>query len=332
LKSRMLPEESVVRLLLLGALLSSCSHPEAETTTSSPPAAVTSPPSAATPASSRAPPPLPSAPRMRSGAFEPFFDSIAPESEPSQWGRFAMTVVPVMDKDWNEECSISFTPNGGPRKPVFAVPYCGGSGPLGIGTIGATRRVGSVALPVTGPHGELHLFQIATARGGNAVPGFEAWIVRVDSTLGCDAACPGAVAREFGTNVHSDIVSVDAAPPRSSESTMLLVESPSTRTEKGVRYEINATAGLEVKEHELPLLAVTVKSKVRQVFEHVRVVDGFRLSNGRPMIDVVGGDSTVIDEDGPCDLTKLPLAGRVTLDVITWSNGDTSTKCVRIER
>jgi hypothetical protein len=269
---------------------------------------------------------------VRSGAFEPFFDSIAPESEPSKWGRFEMTVVPVKHKEWNEECSVSFLPSGGPAQPVFAVPYCGGTGPLGIGTIGATRRAGSLALPVSGPRGELHLFQIATARGGNAAPGFESWVVRVDGTLGCDAACPGAVARELGANVLADTAPIEAAPSRSAESTILILESPSTRAEKGVHYEISAAPTLDVKRLELPLLKVATKSKDRRVFEHAHITEGFRWSNGRPTLDVGGGDSTVIDEDGPCDLKKLPIAGRVTLDVTTFSNGDTSTTCVRVER
>ncbi len=115
------------------------------------------------------------------------------------------------------------------------------------------------------------------------------------------------------------------------DSPSLVLERPSTRTEKGIRYEISTMPTFDVKKHALPLLKVAAASKTTRVLDHAVIDQGWRSQNFRPVIGD-GADPTTIDEDGPCDLKKLPITGRVTLEVTKWSNGDTSTKCLRVER
>ena len=284
------------------------------------------PPPSAAPSATSAPPAPSPAPGLA-------WDPITVGSEPSKWGRFELTLLPPKDKDTTlDQCSVSFKPSGGGDQPLFVVPDCGG-GPAGIGTVGAIRHLGSLALPALGPRAELHLFQIASARGGNATRGFESWVVSVGDTGGCDAKCPGAFVRPLGTDVYVETGAVDVNP-RFADAVSIVLERPSTRTEKGVRYEITSMPTLEVKEHALPLRTVTVKSRARRVLDHVVIDQGLKFTNFRPTIarDGPTTDELIIDEDGPCDLKILPVKGRVTLEETTWSNGDTSTKCLQVDR
>jgi len=326
-------------MALAAALLASCSRTESPAPTpASPPPAESSPASTAPP-DAAGPTPSPDASRAPDAEVEddPAVTGVPSrgrvDAEPSRWGRFVMRRSPGKKRPGDlfalDQCAVSFKPEVGAEQPLFVEPDCA-SGPPGIGEVGAVRRYGSLAFPVRAPWDELHLFQIALARGGNGAYGSSSWFVRVGEGRGCDAGCASASVRSF-VDPWNATLSLDVAPPHSADAPLLVLERASTRTEKGMRVEIATGPAFDLKKRDLPLLQVAVVSRVQRVVEHAVVSRGGRAENFR--LTLRDGPLTMtLDEGGACDVTVFQgFAGRVTIEVTDWANGDSSVKCLRAD-
>jgi hypothetical protein len=276
------------------------------------------------------PPPHPSV----SASPEPLPAALPPAkvtSEVSKWGWFALTVSHSKNKEENATCTLSFRSKEGRVSSLFTVRDCLGDVP-GVTTLGATRRVGATSFPDLRQREEYHLFEIATARGGNGVPGRDYWVVDVGEIQGCDEKCPGAMSYALGENLDLENAYVEVSPLYPDSPARLVLEAPSTTTDKGVRFEVTFMADLEVARRDLPLAVTTAKSKVTRVLNGPMISAGAHFADFHPIIGA-GAEQIVIDDVGACDLSTLPASPRrMTLEVTEWSDGHTSNRCVSLER
>ncbi len=324
-------------MALAAALLASCSRTESPAPASPTPAesstASTAPPDAAGPTASLDASRAPDAEVEDDPAVTGVPSRGPVDAEPSTRGRFVMRRLPGKKRPGDlfalDQCAVSFQPEVGAEQPLFVEPDCA-SGPPGIGEVGAVRRYGSVAFPVRAARDEVHLFQIALARGGNGAYGSSSWIVHVREGRGCDAGCASASVRSF-VDPWNATLSLDVAPPNSADAPLLVLERASTRTEKGMRVEIATGPAFDLRKRDLPLLHVAVVSRVQRVVEHAVVSRGGRAENFR--LTLGDGPLTMtLDEGGACDAAVFQgFTGRVKIEVTDWANGDTSVKCLRAD-
>jgi hypothetical protein len=213
-------------------------------------------------------------------------------------------------------CHVSVRLDAGSQVRLFSVPDCSGD-VLGMNLVEATQRVGSVELPFVAPNGdEFHVFDIAAARGGNAVDATDYWVAVVRPT---EAWGKGIDAEALSVANHSD-----GAPAA------LVLEQPATTTASGQRYSVTFRS---VKQTELPKLASSIRSReTRDLYGELS--GGFHASNWLPVV-TGEGKVTAIDEKGRCALPEIGKEyGDVTMavEVTTWSDGRTHVKCLSLER
>jgi hypothetical protein len=174
-------------------------------------------------------------------------------------------------------------------------------------------------LPAVGSDGdEFHLFEIATARGGNGVSGNDYWAVVVR---------PAAV---WATGQPFADGQLLAAQLMTSVPTTLVVEEPATTTAAGARYTVKFGATSKVV---LPMLPSSVVSKTTTVLVG-DLQGGFHASSYRPFVSV-GDKWTLIDDNGSC---RVPALGedmgqvRLSAEVSKWTDGRMTLKCLSIQR
>lgn len=99
--------------------------------------------------------------------------SVGPRSvtdEPSVYAKFALT------SEDEYSCRVSLRLASGSELRLFVVPDCSVEVPS-LSRLEAAPRVGNVELPFVAPNGdEFHVFQIASARGGNATAAVDYWV------------------------------------------------------------------------------------------------------------------------------------------------------------
>jgi len=231
------------------------------------------------------------------------FHAVAVDAEPSKYGRFELREVDGADHV--SACRVSFRHDHGKTTSLFVVPDCNSQG-FGVG---GAEKVHDLAL---GPGGEeLHLFLIATARGGNWTANQDYWavVVRPDDAWGTSQPLKSA---ELETTTLTG-------------ARFTLEQAPTTTT-KGTRWTVGfGAASLET----VPVLPSHVVSKATRVF-----IGGIQLdtmvSRQKPVIVSSSGDPTLIDKEGTCQLTFGNTSMRMTAEVATWSDGRTTVKCLSI--
>lgn len=242
-------------------------------------------------------------------------------SESSKYGRFEM-LVDTQDRTsanaTNPSCRVSFRHASGRTTPLFVAPDCIGD-VVGMNLIGAADRVGGLALPALGSGGEeFHLFEVASARGGNAVVATDYWAVVVRPE---DA---WATSRPFASGGLTNGKIAQSA---------LVADEPPTTTAAGARYAV--TFG-SVSKSPLAILPSSVVSKGNRVLIG-RIGGGSHADGFRRTIETgTGPQSTtmIIDDNGPCPLDSFTNEGspvRMTAEVTKWSDGRTVVKCISIQ-
>jgi hypothetical protein len=247
-------------------------------------------------------------------------------AEPSGYGSFAMTVERLAS-GLNPICHVTFLhASTGKATPLFDVPDCigrpGTDDDLGVSIVAAQGRIGSLLFPLRGDGGdEFHVMEIATARGGNAVPGNDYWAVVVTADAAWSTSGPFASAANL---------SVAQALSADGQSSLRLEDPPST-TAAGARY--TASRGMVTKE-DLAMLPSAIVSKKTQTFVG-ELSGGAHYTNFRPSIHV-GQADIVIDDDGSCaTLSDVASEGgtvRLIVEVSKWSDGRTTVRCVGVGR
>jgi hypothetical protein len=223
----------------------------------------------------------------------------------SSFGQFE-TVVGAAN-----QCQTAFVHTSGKRTHLFYVPDCIGKTP-GSDILGPVARVGELNFPARDAEGnEFHLFEIATARGGNAVAGSDYWVAVIRSNLAWAPLTPVAVGELKAASV---------------ESGTLVLSIPPTTTQSGSRAEVTFGA---VKNASLPMrassaLSVTKRELVGE-FQGGSHADNFHHS----VQDVF------IDDDGQCAINEIAMQGvtfHVTVEVTKMSDGRTTVKCISARR
>lgn len=248
----------------------------------------------------------PDQPRSTSLGHRPVAD------EPSAYGKFVLT---VQGKD-ADSCHVSLRLSSGREVSLFVAPGCSGDVP-GMDLIGADAKIGSVRLPFVAPTGdEFHVFDIASARGGNASDAVDYWVTVVRST------------EAWSTSIEAAMLAVasrsDGAPAT------LVLEEPASTTDAGQRYTVSFRSATRTL---LPKLPSTIRSReTRNLFGDLS--GGFHASDWRPAV-AGEGKVTAIDDKGRC---ALPEVGQqygdvaMQVEVTTWSDGRTRVKCLSVER
>lgn len=304
------------RRVLVGAVLmaASCQRPSAPASPASTMPTVSSATVAvaATPAALAASPPVSEPAAGDRRASEPGAPSSGERrvgEEPSAYGKFAVT---VRDAD---ACHVSLRLSAGSEVPLFVVPDCSGD-VVGMNLIGATRNVGSIQVPFVAPNGdEFHVFEIASARGGNATDANDYWIVVARS------------GEAWSTHIEASVLG--AASRADTPTPSLVLEEPATTTAAGQRYSVSFRNAART---ELPKIPSTIRSReIRDLAGELS--GGYHASNWRPVVSGEG-KQTPIDDKGRC---ALPDVGQQRGDVImkvevtTWSDGRTQVKCLSVE-
>jgi len=244
--------------------------------------------------------PLPNAPSARPAADGAML-------ERSEHGKFHLTFEPV------DQCMVSFRRLGGELHRSFLVPDCVAGTP-GLSQPEGVARAGELALPYRGDGNvEYHLFRIATARGGNAAPGSDYWMVVVS---GADTWT-----KRLGGS-ETLVGAIQPGPPR-----VLVLEHVPTTTALGARYVVTpqkVTASIVPQ-----LVSRVVSTKTRKLEGSLEA--GSHADNFRPYLDV-SGETVGIDEAGSCALPESPQGQKVkmSVEVTTFSDGRTSTKCLTL--
>ncbi len=238
----------------------------------------------------------------------------------SQYGQFEVAKVDSGDVS-GPECQLWFRSPSDRPKLLFTVALCTGDVP-GVNSIGRTDRIGKLRFPAASADGEVefHLFEIAAARLGNAMPESTYWAVVVR---------PGeiwATPAPFATAELSEAAMMpgDALP-------RLLVMDPPTTTKPGQKFEISFGS---VKATELPVVPSKVVSQKAETLVG-KLESGARATDFRPTIMTASGQMDIIDEDGPCKLDALVKARakvHMKAEITRFSDGRTHVKCLAITR
>jgi hypothetical protein len=210
----------------------------------------------------------------------------------------------------NATCHVFFVRGTGARTLLFDVPDCIGDMP-GVNMIGPVDRVGTVAFPQQLANGdEFRLFAIASARGGNAVPGSDYWVAVIRPDTVWATTAPFATT----TLTTAKVTSGDG----------LVLEVAPTTTSTGARYSV---AYGHVNKSDLAIVpSKIVSTATRELAGPIE--PGYRVNGFRKTIQGVQ-----IDQDGPCHLEELSQLGgqvRVTVFVTTWSDGRTVVACLNV--
>jgi hypothetical protein len=244
----------------------------------------------------------------------------AVSAEPSAYGRFELQDLPGERQDAAiAKCRVAFRSAAGKRTELFTIDACTPDLPR-VTYVAATETIGGLALPVTGADGqEFHVFEIASARGGNATAGSDYWLVVVRGG--------GEV---WGTRTPFASGTLQVARIVGNPAVALELEEPPTTTSEGARY--TARFG-SVTKTVLAALPTSVASRGSQVLVG-KLVAGSHATSFRPAIDV-GPGMIVIDDDGRCPLAREAERGgvvKLAADVTTWTDGRRRLTCVAITR
>ncbi len=214
------------------------------------------------------------------------------------------------------ECHVSVGLGAASQVPLFIVPDCIGD-VLGMNLLEATQRVGTLELPFVASNGdEFHVFEIASARGGNASGATDYWVAVVRPT------------EAWAKSIDAEDLSV--ATRSGGAPAALVLEQPATTTAPGQRYSVTFR---NVKQTQLPKLPSSIRSReTRDLYGELN--GGFHYTNWLPVV-LGEGKETVIDDRGRCALPDVgEQYGDVTMkvEVTTWSDGRTEVKCLSFGR
>jgi hypothetical protein len=231
------------------------------------------------------------------------------QDEPSTYGKFRSTFRQ------DESCLISITMQSGKTIDLFTVPDCTEDAVVRLAALG---RVDQLDFPLRASDGqEFHLFSIATARGGNAVATDDYWVAVLK---------PEKAWGDFVTSVENLHAAFKDEP-----SPQLILEEPATTTAAGERASISFSRIDRAVFARLPSNIVSTKTETLTG----TLAGGFRATDWRPTLDVVGRKTIVIERRGPCKLPELgddELEVEMTLTTDAWSDGRTETTCVSVRR
>jgi hypothetical protein len=230
------------------------------------------------------------------------------QSEPSSYGKF--DVLPV-----HSACAVSFTLTGGKPRMLFTVPDC----TAGLARLNAEESAGRAGLPSTSDSGEeLHVFSIPTARGGNAVPGSDFWVVVVRRRSVWSAKAP------------FESVGLDSLTASSTRRAVFTLQKDATTVSEGLRWAVSFGG---VKKSRIPRVPSTIVSKAKRTYVG-ELNGGYHVTGWRPSLRM-GEDLLVIHEDGKCKLPKASEeVGRVELEaeVTRWSDGREVVRCLAVRK
>jgi hypothetical protein len=198
--------------------------------------------------------------------------------------------------------------------PLFVAADCIGRFP-GSDILGRTVALDFTTFPVVVADREYHLFQIAAARGGNAIDLDEYWVVIV----GTDTLW---VSPQFDANLKTATVQQGSAP-------MLMLVDPPTTLDSGARFTVHLGA---ISEQKLPILPSWPLDRRTETFVG-NLHGGYRATGGKAVIQV-GGKDIVLDEAGTCSLPDVgEERGNVRLKatVANWSDGRVIVTCQNVE-
>ncbi len=240
-------------------------------------------------------------------------DSLGPAAplHRSTYGRVETVVEPAAaGSSGNARCHVLFVRGSSARTLLFDVPDCVGDTP-GMNMIATVDHLGTLTFPVQLADGdEVHLFAIASARGGNAVPWSDYWVAVVRADTVWATTAPFAMT----TLTTARITSRDG----------LVLEAAPTTTSTGARYSV--TYG-HVSNSDLAIVPSKVVSTATRELAGT-IEPGYRANGFRKSVQGVQ-----IDEDGPCHLEELSQLGgqvRVNVFVTTWSDGRTAVACLSV--
>lgn len=234
-----------------------------------------------------------------------------PPQPPPAHGRLEVSVDQHVDTSVeNPKCHVTYVRASGEPKPLFDVPDCIGD-VARMNMIGEADKIGAIDLPAHAANGdEIHIFSIAEARGGNAVPNSEWWAIVV---RGDDAWSTALGDRDY----TQAIVGADGT---------VVLEEPPTTTAPGERATFSYGAA---KTDPIPMLPSHVVKKAKRTITG-QIGPGWRFTGGRPVVD-----QQIIHEDGACNLDPFVEQGgpvRMTAEVTEWSDGRVIYKCLSIRR
>jgi hypothetical protein len=233
----------------------------------------------------------------------------SPQSEPSLFGKFALIYA-------DSACAVSFALGSGKPRILFTVPDCRADA---VAPLKAAESAGGVGLPQTASSGEeLHVFSIATARGGNAVEGDDYWVVVVKRK------------GVWSSKVPFQAASIDALTASSTRRAVFTLEQHATTTSEGIRWSVSFNG---VNKARIPKIPSTIVSRATRTYTG-DLNGGYHVTGFRPSVKV-GDDFVIIAEDGKCKLPKLgDEAGRVDLDaeVTRFSDGREVVRCLAVRK
>lgn len=243
------------------------------------------------------------------------FDALAKDSvknQPSRHGRFSVVEVQPPNKNENEHCEVFFTRGKEPKTPLFVVPDCN----LGWMTVKGVTALGSLRFPVTIGDTEFHLFEIPSARGGNAIHTMDYWAAVITSS--------DIWSQEL------DIGEPTVARTESSSPTLIL-EEPATAHQPGARLTIRFG---KLTKTALPKLAAWVVKREEKTLVG-DLSGGYGYTGRRPVLVESPGRETIIDEDGSCKLPDLSEdwgRARLRISISTWNDGRKVVRCLSVRR
>jgi hypothetical protein len=213
-------------------------------------------------------------------------------------------------------CAVSFTVTGKKARVLFTVPDCTADG---LARLSAVESAGAAVLPaMAASDEELHVFSIATARGGNAAAGDDFWVV--------------VVRRKGVWSGRAALQSrgLDSVTTSSTRRAVFTLEQNATTVSEGIRWTVSFG---DVKKKRIPRIPSTVVSRATRTYVG-ELSGGHGVTGGRPSLRV-GEQLVVIHEDGECKLPRVSEdVGRVELDadVTRWSDGREVVRCLALRR
>lgn len=230
------------------------------------------------------------------------------KAETSAYGSFVA-------KSTDDGCVLSFKHENGKVSPLFSVEGCTFEG---LGSLTAVEKLATLSFPLKAPSGdEFHLFEIPTARGGNACDGSDYYVVVIRDEVAWAT-----------TSALGDCATLEQARVQAGDGkTSLILTIPPTTQAEGMVYTV--TLG-KLTTQKLAKKSRSLK-ETRTITVTGTLESGARFSQFLPYVQPAKGEAILIHAEGRCALDKLENS-KVELKATrkTFSDGDVHHTCLSI--